>query len=458
MTDDIKVKVNSYGPGRPLGLVWFDPVSGKKKAKSSGTTDWREAERLAGELEKELLEGRYAPPSKITWADFRQRYTSERLASLSSSAQRSAASAFNHLERILSPDRLCKLTTAAMSRFIAKLREERVRESTIACYLRALKAALRWGRRLGLLTTVPEWDQPRAGDAKGRPITTEEYERMLLVIPKVRRKDAPVWERMVTGLWLSGLRLGEAMRVSWDQDAPFAVDLSGRFPAFRIAAAAQKARRRETLPMTPDFAEWLLKTPDGERKGPVFPLLSLRNGQPIGFHGVMGVLERIGRKAGVVVGTAEKTRQRQAGRRRIQDTTGRGWLVFWDGDDGELQSEILRGTANEADEVCRCKRDGKRVTVTANKFASAHDLRRSFGTRWAKQVMPAVLQRLMRHASIDTTMKYYVGIESDDVAAELWAKYRPAGNTFGNNAANQADDGEEHPAKEAADCPSDERV
>jgi len=67
------------------------------------------------------------------------------------------------------------------------------------------------------------------------------------------------------------------------------------------------------------------------------------------------------------------------------------------------------------------------------KYASAHDLRRSFGTRWAKKVMPAVLQRLMRHADIATTMRYYVGIDADDVAADLWGKHSPPGNSFGNS-------------------------
>jgi integrase len=57
------------------------------------------------------------------------------------------------------------------------------------------------------------------------------------------------------------------------------------------------------------------------------------------------------------------------------------------------------------------------------KFASAHDLRRSFGTRWAPRLKPATLQLLMRHKSIETTMKYYVCQDSDDVADELWAEY-----------------------------------
>ena len=86
----------------------------------------------------------------------------------------------------------------------------------------------------------------------------------------------------------------------------------------------------------------------------------------------------------------------------------------------------------------------------SKKFATAHDLRRSFGTRWAKRVMPAVLQRLMRHAEIATTMKYYVTMDADSVADELWGKDWDSatlpGNTFGNNRPQQAPKAETAPA------------
>ena len=36
--------------------------------------------------------------------------------------------------------------------------------------------------------------------------------------------------------------------------------------------------------------------------------------------------------------------------------------------------------------------------------------------------MPAVLQRLMRHAEIATTMKYYVTMDADEVADEVWGR------------------------------------
>lgn len=64
-----------------------------------------------------------------------------------------------------------------------------------------------------------------------------------------------------------------------------------------------------------------------------------------------------------------------------------------------------------------------RVNKSEGKFATAHDLRRSFGTRWASRVKPATLQLLMRHRSIETTMKYYVCQNADDIADELWSEY-----------------------------------
>ena len=52
---------------------------------------------------------------------------------------------------------------------------------------------------------------------------------------------------------------------------------------------------------------------------------------------------------------------------------------------------------------------GVLVDQRRRKYASAHDLRQSFGERSAAMVMPQTLMELMRHESIETTLKYYVG-------------------------------------------------
>jgi integrase len=56
-----------------------------------------------------------------------------------------------------------------------------------------------------------------------------------------------------------------------------------------------------------------------------------------------------------------------------------------------------------------------RLCREAGVVISLHDLRRSFGTRYARHVPAQVLQRLMRHESIKTTLEFYadmnVGLE-----------------------------------------------
>ncbi|MBA4106846.1 MAG: hypothetical protein C0485_13930 [Pirellula sp.] len=189
---------------------------------------------------------------------------------------------------------------------------------------------------------------------------------------------------MLRGLWWSGLRLGEALQLSWEADAPITVHLDGKYPKLRIWAPAQKSKRDGLLPIAPEFAEFLLATPEDERVGLVFGIEGPKPGKPLSTKRASRYVSAIGAKAGVVV-------TQDVGRSKVDEETGE--------------------------------------TVNIPKFAGAHDFRRAFGTRWSKRVMPAVLKQLMRHASIETTMSYYVEHNADDVSAELlpWA-----GNTSGN--------------------------
>ena len=94
------------------------------------------------------------------------------------------------------------------------------------------------------------------------------------------------------------------------------------------------------------------------------------------------------------------------------------------------------------------------------KYASAHDLRRSFGERWAPRVMPMILKELMRHEDIETTMKYYVGSNAQMTAGVAWNAYflQASGNTSGNTGERQASAKNERPvATLSHDEPSDSR-
>jgi len=52
--------------------------------------------------------------------------------------------------------------------------------------------------------------------------------------------------------------------------------------------------------------------------------------------------------------------------------------------------------------------------------------------------MPTDLMVLMRHESIETTLRFYVGQNAQSTAKKLWEAHKKAdsGNTFGNRAAD----------------------
>jgi integrase len=381
--DEIKVAVMHYADRENLVMVYTDPISGHRRTRSARTSNEKDAWKAAAAWEEELRDGPHCPPSKVTWRAFRERYESEHLASLSKSGRESAQFHLNQLEKHLNPDRLCKLTASALSTFQTKLRNTGIRETSIASSLRGVKAALSWGVSVGMLRAVPKVTMPHGGKGrkmKGGPLLGEQFDRLLLAVPKVRPKDSAEWVRYLTGVWLSGLRLGESVILSWDADAPFAVDLSGRHPRFRIRGQAQKSGRDELTPMTPDFADFLLSTPKSQRHGRVFRLNQDGGTVPLDVHHVGQIVAYIGKAAHVIVNPVD------------------------------------------------------------HKHASIHDLRRTFGSKWARKVMPAVLQRLMRHSNVQTTMQFYVDLDADTIADDLWAKHpTPAGeiSAVSNNLSNK---------------------
>lgn len=245
------------------------------------------------------------------------------------------------------------------------LKEFRLTEASIARHLRHLKAICRWAHRQGIILSVPTFDMPkRASGAtrmKGRPITTEEFERMLQVTPDVVGEAAAAsWKLFMRVLWASGLRVGEALSLRWDDKSGcVTVRLDGKRSILVFDADSQKSGKVELVPLAPEAV--MLLEPLKRARGYVFNLLGT-NGQALLRRSYLAskYVSRIGEKAGVIV-------------------------------------------------------DSER-----GKFASAHDLRRAFGQRWSRQVMPAVLKELMRHSSIETTMTYYVGQNAQTTAAELW--------------------------------------
>jgi integrase len=401
MQDTIRVSLVRLAGRSAWYMQYRHPDTGRKVRRSTDQTNKRDAERAAAKWEAELRAGRDDRLGRLPWADFRRRYEDEVVPGLAEKTQKKIATVLNAVETHIAPQRLGTLNADALQRLQKALRDAKLSESTIKGYLSHLRAALNWAVGVGLLQAVPK--VPRTQRAKqtrfmkGRPISGEEFERMLDKVevallstcdtkgePKqykrwseaarqsylARRQElaaslAPSWQHLLRGLWWSGLRLGEALELHWTDESKLCVDFSSPYPMLRIPAELEKGNKDRLMPLAPEFAEFLLATPERARHGFVFnplPLRADKQGCRLGEQQVGRVISVIGRLAGV----------------KVSD-------------------------------------EGK------GKTASAHDLRRSFGLRWSQRVMPNVLMELMRHESIETTMRYYVGRNAQSTASVLWA-------------------------------------
>jgi integrase len=397
MNEDVKVWVMEYA-GRPnYYLQWKDPVNQRRRTKATKiprtgkARDRKLAERAARELENKLAAGEAVIPSRFSWKDFRRRYETEVVPGLAGRTGEKISSVFDRFEVEIGPQRLWDVDEKRLSAFVTKLREGKpakpkpgaapplknerlgqLTESTIAGHLAHLKAALNWAKSQKLLPQVPAFPRLKrarmskgAKVMRGRPITTEEFERMLEQVEAVVGAATSDWRFYLQGLWTSGLRLAESLELYWDRQDKLHPVLTGRYPMLRIPAELEKGHKERLLPMAPEFARLLETVPEAERTGPVFRL------------------NRMDGKAGL------PTKDRV--------------------------SKIVTKIGAKA-----------KVRVDARKTASAHDLRRAFGERWAAKLMPAQLMELMRHESIDTTLSYYVGRNAERTAAILWEEDRKA--------------------------------
>ena len=386
MEDEIRVRIVQRARSKCYTAEWVDPVTGKAKSRSTkikiiespkraADQAKRDALTWAENFQEQLREG-MADGAHTPWSEFRERYIDEELSDLAHNSLVGACATLNAVEEIIKPKSIQVMNSQQVARFRREIRKRTVRKrvdgqwveqplrpASVNRHLRHLKAALRWAKRVGLIRTVPEIQMIRRTGigAKSRAVTGEEFERMLAACETVCTGGlVDDFKFLLRGLWLSGLRITEALNLRWDR-GPVALTYEKGVPIIIFQPEGHKNGKLQRCPCTPDFAELLATVPEGEREGFVFALEDdRRTRDAVGL-----TISRIGEKARV------------------------------------------------------------RTMEESDKWASAHDLRRSFGVRWAAKVQPAVLMRLMRHSTIQTTMKFYVGQETESVISALYGDTKP---------------------------------
>src|SRR5262249_3777528 len=147
----ITVWVQRFADRPNLMLQWTDPDTGRRRSKSSETSDEEKAEDARADLEYELNHGHYHGSSRMDWAKFRELFEAEYLPGLRPRSREKYGTVLDVFEQTIIPERLRTVNERTISLFVKGLRERKhhggkvgLAPHTIKNYLIALKKALGW--------------------------------------------------------------------------------------------------------------------------------------------------------------------------------------------------------------------------------------------------------------------------------------------------------------------------
>lgn len=377
--------------GRCYQLRYLCPNEKREIRIGTGTHDEAEAESQKLDLEARLRLGikvdrrsKSIRGPEMSWDVFREEYRRIHLKSLRPKSLRDAESRLDIAERIVKPRTLGDMVRAdvlhelqASLRAGAQSRDNRPRSlHSVKSHMKSIIAALNWAKHQEWIESVPFVKMVKTSKLKamkGRPITGEEFQRMLDATESVVGEvAAESWKYVLRGLWSSALRIDELMNVSWDDENSIRpIWKAGQHPTLLIPHRLQKNATEEAIPLIPWFESVLLEAPEKERTGWIFNPISLQT--------------KVGRRV----------------RRRRPDA--------------EWVAKVISRIGAAAEVIVE---KGNKATGKPQKFASAHDLRRSCAVILCQAGIPeSVICRVLRHASLETTQKHYLSFAVQDAAA-----------------------------------------
>ena len=183
--------------GRPYQLRYICPIENRPIRVSVGSRDEGEASRMKAELEAKLLLGIETRPGKekqagpdMVWDEFREQYRVLHLTTVRDGTAIHAESRLDLAERILKPRTLVDVADPnalqrLQARFLAgeQSRRNKPRSAhTVRGYMNSVLSAMNWAYLQGWLPVAPKLRKIKTAKQKamkGRPITAEEFHRML---------------------------------------------------------------------------------------------------------------------------------------------------------------------------------------------------------------------------------------------------------------------------------------
>lgn len=354
-------------------LRWRDD-SGKRQRRCRGRNQ-RDRESERQQLEQHLNDR----AAEVSWSEFWTMFETRHLDAKGRSASHRAKCRMMHarLQEAAERQRISDFRCSDISKRLileveSDLHARDVEESTIASHMSTLWSLISWGQEWEVINDFRR-PRKRMGKAekqrtksKGRSLTLEEVERMEAAVPLVCKDfETPAeYTRAMAAMRLIGMRLTECWLFSWEpgDGVHYPVRLDRSTAAIQFANV-QKSGIDSEVPLTDEALAWLRSLPQSGR----WVCRTIGAKGPHKTPGRLGrVISEAGQRANVVV-------------KRFR------------------------------------KASGEKI-----KYASAHDLRRTFATSLAAYGLDDKEKiKLTRHADVQVLLDNYVDAPTPVLVSKL---------------------------------------
>lgn len=275
--------------GRCDYLEWIDDA-GRRRSRSTGSTNRRIVEQMRADLEYELNHGMFHEKSRLTLGEFCELYRSEHLDGLRPRSREKASHVLKSFQGIAGAVRLATIDENTLAAFVVRLRRQKKAPWTVRNYVGVVRAALRWAAARKLIDRVPAFPPVKVPTLRPRAVPSEAFDRFYgaLRCPQ---------ERALAALgWWAGLRLLEAYELRRTA--------SRRWPYVSadkiiVPAAFSKNSTDQWVPIHPRIAEALAAVPVRRGSPRYFLLRSAIDGKPITRSGLTHRFRTRAKSAGV---------------------------------------------------------------------------------------------------------------------------------------------------------------
>ena len=365
--------------GGPWIASWYDH-NGKRRERSTRTTDRRAAERiLAKNIADTALrrdgvidarKDRFAVENRKPLIEHIDAYLDHcRHVGHADKQIKEKIRNFDRLQKDVGVNRLSDLTATILENHLRNLKDKGLSARSINFCRQIAVAFANWCQKTGRvesnpLTVVPKLDENKDRRRIRRPLTDEELARLLDTTEPKGRK---AW--YMAAAW-AGLRKGDLQRLTW-ADIDFETNI--------ITIRDGKANRVDIVPMHGQLAEELKHRRDQAKalpKAKVFP-------------------------------------ETVSNQTRLRDFLAAGLA----------REEIVTDADGKPIIIGKRKKRPKTRIVTEDaegRVVDLHAMRTTLGTNLARAgIAPQVAQKIMRHADYKTTLKYYTVLGISDTTKAI---------------------------------------